>query len=98
MVCNETRLLKRNFWLADGLNHPAQFSNLNFVEIIWWAIEQARLGNTHPMCANDVHTKIKTLQVSQSKDEITEYIESLPGHLQTVLQAGGMAQQVVTFC
>ena len=79
--------LERNGY--DVLDHPTQSPNLNPLENIWWAIEEALLDKLLPSNADDLFDKIKEVWDNYPTDERLKYIASMPRRIEAVIQARG---------
>ena len=80
------QFLERNNY--NLLDHPAQSSDLNPLENIWWAIEQALLDLPLPSNANDLFEKIEQIW-NYPTDKLLKYIKSMPSRIEAVIQAKG---------
>ena len=81
------QFLERNNY--NLLDHPAQSSDLNPLENIWWAIEQELLDLPLPSNANDLFEKIEQIWNNYPTDKLLKYIKSMPSRIEAVIQAKG---------
>ena len=61
----------------DLLDYPPKSHDVNPLDNIWWAIEQALLDKSLPYNANDLF------------DKLLKYIRSMPSRIEAVIQAKG---------
>ena len=83
---NLQSLERNNYNLLD---HPPQSPDLNPLENIWWAIEQAHLGIPLPSNANDLFEKIEHIRNNYPTDKLLKYIKSMPSCIEAVIQTKG---------
>ena len=76
---------KKNLQFLDLLDHPTQSPNLNPLENIWWAIEQALLDIPLPSNANDLFKKIEQIWNNYPTDKKLKYIRSMASHIEAVI-------------
>ena len=87
---NLQSLERNNYNLLD---HPPQSPDLNPLENIWWAIEQALLDIPLPSNANDLFEKIEHIRNNYPTDKLLKYIKSMPSRIEAVIQAKGYGIQ-----
>ena len=81
------QFLERNNY--DLLDHHPQSPDLNPLENIWWAIEQALLDIPLLSNANDLFEKIEQIWNNYPTDKLLEYIKSMRSRIEAVIQAKG---------